>query len=100
MNTAVTFQPATAAGANARSSGSTGTGAAPELSVIIPVFNEEDSLDRLYDKMCQAMTPLKKTWELILVDDGSRDRSFEILQTIAARDKRVKVVRFVRNFGQ
>jgi glycosyltransferase involved in cell wall biosynthesis len=72
----------------------------PELSVIIPVYNEEDSLDRLYDKVTQAMAPLNKTWELILVDDGSRDRSFEILETIAARDHRVRVVRFVRNFGQ
>jgi glycosyltransferase involved in cell wall biosynthesis len=72
----------------------------PDLSVIIPVFNEEESLDRLYDKVVGAMQPLGKTWELILVDDGSRDKSFEILQRLAAADRRVRVVRFVRNFGQ
>lgn len=73
---------------------------APELSVIIPVYNEEDSLDSLYEKVYQSMEPLGKTWELILVDDGSRDGSFKILQKLAANDLRVKVVRFVRNFGQ
>ncbi len=72
----------------------------PQLSVIIPVYNEEDSLDRLYEKVVAAMRPLNKTWELILVDDGSRDKSFEILQRLAAADVRVRVIRFVRNFGQ
>ena len=73
---------------------------APEMSVVIPVYNEEDSLDHLYQKMLSAMEPLGKTWELILVDDGSRDNSFTVLQRLAAADRRVKVVRFVRNFGQ
>jgi glycosyltransferase involved in cell wall biosynthesis len=99
MNTAITFEPGIAASAAAAGT-SPRQPSNPELSVIIPVYNEEDSLDRLYEKVTQAMTPLNKSWELILVDDGSRDRSFEILQTLAARDKRVKVVRFVRNFGQ
>jgi glycosyltransferase involved in cell wall biosynthesis len=72
----------------------------PELSVIIPVYNEEDSLDRLYSRVEEAINPLNKTWELILIDDGSSDRSFEILERLGAADYRVKVVRFVRNFGQ
>lgn len=74
--------------------------ALPELSILVPVFNEEDNLGLLYDKIVAAMAVVGRTWELILVDDGSRDRSYEILQQIAAGDNRVKVVRFVRNFGQ
>jgi glycosyltransferase involved in cell wall biosynthesis len=73
---------------------------APELSVIIPVYNEEDSLERLYDKVVSSMAAAGKTWELILVDDGSTDGSFKVLEKLAAADPRVKVVRFVRNFGQ
>lgn len=72
----------------------------PELSIIIPVYNEEESLDRLYEAVVSALTPLSKTWELILVDDGSRDKSFEVLQRLAESDPRLRVVRFVRNFGQ
>jgi glycosyltransferase involved in cell wall biosynthesis len=99
MNTATTIQPGIAASTD--SSGySTLRSTTIDLSVIIPVYNEEDSLHRLYEKVIGAMTPLNRSWELILVDDGSRDRSFEILQQLADRDKRVKVVRFVRNFGQ
>jgi glycosyltransferase involved in cell wall biosynthesis len=72
----------------------------PELSILIPVYNEEDSLPRLYEKLVQAIDPLGKTWEVIIVDDGSRDKSFEILQEMARKDRRWRVVRFVRNFGQ
>lgn len=72
----------------------------PEISLIIPVYNEEDSLRRLYEKVVQAMEPLQKSWEAILIDDGSRDRSFEILKELADKDSRMRVVRFVRNFGQ
>lgn len=72
----------------------------PELSVIIPVYNEEDSLDRLYQRVIESMSVLNRTWELILVDDGSSDKSFEILTKLSAGDRRLKVVKFVRNFGQ
>lgn len=99
MNSAVTIDPVVAKDAPVPSDLDR-TVNQPELSVLIPVFNEEDSLDRLYDKVVSAMQPLNKTWELILVDDGSRDKSFEVLQKLAAADQRVRVVRFVRNFGQ
>lgn len=72
----------------------------PAISIVIPVFNEEDNVDALYAKIIDAAGKLERTWEAILVDDGSHDRSFEKLETIARRDKRIKVVRFVRNFGQ
>jgi glycosyltransferase involved in cell wall biosynthesis len=73
---------------------------APHISVLIPVFNEEDSLEKLYDKVIAAIEPLGMTFEVILVDDGSKDRSPDVLKTLAARDKRIKVLYFVRNFGQ
>lgn len=99
MNSTVTINPVLAASIEPRGD-MTDHLQVPELSVIIPVFNEEDSLERLHAKVVESMTPLGKTWELILVDDGSKDSSFKILQKIAASDYRVKVVRFVRNFGQ
>ncbi|MBY0360024.1 MAG: glycosyltransferase family 2 protein [Candidatus Obscuribacterales bacterium] len=75
-------------------------GPAPELSVLIPVYNEEESLPHLYQKLRSELDALQRSWELIMVDDGSKDSSWSILQKIAAEDKRVRCVRFVRNFGQ
>jgi glycosyltransferase involved in cell wall biosynthesis len=72
----------------------------PELSVVIPVFNEEDNIDELYKQVKAALDQLQRSWELILIDDGSTDTSFDKLSKIAEIDKRVKVIRFVRNFGQ
>ncbi len=72
----------------------------PEISVIIPVYNEEDNLELLYEKLLISLTGTKRTWEVILIDDGSKDTSFAELQKLAANDKRIKVVRFVRNYGQ
>jgi glycosyltransferase involved in cell wall biosynthesis len=72
----------------------------PEISVLVPIFNEEDSLPTLYEKLVQALDSLGRSWEAILVDDGSKDKSWELLEAMAARDKRIHCVRFVRNFGQ
>ncbi len=72
----------------------------PEISVLVPVYNEEESLPALYDKLKGALDSLGRSWEAILVDDGSKDRSWELLEEMAARDKRITCVRFVRNFGQ
>lgn len=72
----------------------------PELSVVIPVYNEEESVELLYKKLGEALDKLERTWELILIDDGSRDKSWELLHQIALKDDRVRCVRFVRNFGQ
>jgi glycosyltransferase involved in cell wall biosynthesis len=73
----------------------------PYLSLIIPVYNEEQNLPLLYEAVVSALKPIKKDWELILVDDGSRDKSIEVLKQIASKDKtHVRVVQFRRNFGQ
>lgn len=71
------------------------------LSLVIPVYNEQDNLALLFDAIYQTMKSLGKTWEVILVDDGSYDRSLSILQEYAAKDPgHVRVISFRRNFGQ
>ncbi len=71
------------------------------LSLIVPVYNEEENLPLLMDAICNALEPLKKDWEVIFVDDGSRDHSLQVLETLFERDPRhVRVVVFRRNFGQ
>jgi len=73
----------------------------PELSIITPVYNEEENLPLLYDAIQQVLKPIGKTWELIFVDDGSRDKSLDVLETLVKKDpKHVRVVVFRRNFGQ
>ncbi len=73
---------------------------APEVSVFLPVFNEEPNLLPLHAKMAEALTKLGRSAEIIYVDDGSTDRSLEVLQEIARRDERVRVVALKRNYGQ
>ena len=73
---------------------------AVDVSVIVPVFNEEESLPPLYDALKGALEALGKTYEMVFCDDGSRDKSLAILREWAAKDETVKVVSFRRNFGQ
>lgn len=73
----------------------------PELSLVIPVFNEEENLPLLYDAIQQVMNGIGKVWEVIFVDDGSHDKSLAVLETLVKRDpEHVRVVVFRRNFGQ
>lgn len=71
-----------------------------EISVVVPLFNEEDNIEPLLIRLREALEPLGKEYEIILVDDGSTDGSFESLRRLHARDPRLKVVRLRRNFGQ
>lgn len=73
---------------------------APSLTITVPIFNEEQNIVPLYDKTRAAMESLGLPWELVLVDDGSRDGSPALLDKIAAEDSRVTVVHFARNYGQ
>jgi glycosyltransferase involved in cell wall biosynthesis len=79
---------------------STGAGQRPEVSVFLPVFNEEPNLRPLHVKLDAALKTLKRTAEIIYVDDGSTDGSLNVLREIAALDDRVRVVALRRNYGQ
>ncbi len=73
---------------------------APELSLFLPVLNEEDNLRPMHAKIREALNELGKTAEVIYVDDGSTDKSLQILREIAAEDSRVRVISLRRNYGQ
>lgn len=70
------------------------------LSVIVPVFNEEESLSVFYDELTKEIQKLDKNYEIIFVDDGSIDRSLEILKKIAKKNKNIKIYSFRKNFGK
>lgn len=70
---------------------------APYLSVVVPVFNEEEILTQFYAEVKSALS--KFEFELIFVNDGSTDRSFQLIETISKEDSRVKFIDFSRNFG-
>lgn len=71
----------------------------PVYSVVIPVFNEVEVLETLYSRMISVLNGLNSPWEMILIDDGSKDGSSEILRTLSERDPRIRVIFFSRNFG-
>jgi len=71
----------------------------PTLSVVAPCFNEEGVLHELYRRISQVLDSSGESWELVLVNDGSRDRTPEIMRELHVQDERVKVVDFARNFG-
>ena len=71
-----------------------------DFSIVVPIYNEEDNIASLYQAITSALDGSGANYEIILVDDGSVDGSFSALKTDAARDTRVKVIRFRRNFGQ
>jgi glycosyltransferase involved in cell wall biosynthesis len=72
----------------------------PELSIVIPVHNESPNIKPLYDELTQTLGQYGRSYELIIIDDGSTDDSFEQLAALQARDPRLRVIRFRRNFGQ
>jgi len=72
----------------------------PELSLFLPVLDEEENLRPMHAKIQEALKSLGKTAEVIYVDDGSTDKSLEILKEIAAHDERVRVISLRRNYGQ
>ena len=76
-----------------------GRGAAPELSVVLPVYNEEESLDPLYDALSAVLDDLEIPWEILIVDDGSTDGSPEVMARLQEKDPRVRVIRHRTNGG-
>ena len=74
--------------------------ARPALSVVVPVFNESESLGDLHHRLTQTLKELGRPHEIIFVDDGSGDGSADVLRALHAQDRAVRVVRFNRNYGQ
>jgi glycosyltransferase involved in cell wall biosynthesis len=72
----------------------------PELSVVIPLYNEAPTLEALYARLARVLGELRRPYEIIFVDDGSTDETFAILSRLAARDAAVRVVKLARNYGQ
>ncbi len=71
----------------------------PEVTIVVPAYNEAQNLPVLYDRVCQAMQPLNFDWGLLVVDDHSTDDTFAVISAIARRDRRVQAIRFARNYG-
>ena len=71
-----------------------------ELSVVIPIYNEEGNIERLQRELSESLDEIGRDYEIVAVNDGSQDRSFELLNAAQARDSRWHVIHFRRNFGQ
>lgn len=71
-----------------------------DISVIIPCYNEEQALQELYSRLCAVLEPITAQFELLFVDDGSSDRSFDIMKQLHEQDRRVKIIHFRKNFGK
>ncbi len=71
-----------------------------DISVVVPLYNEEESINLLYDSITQVMRGLHKRYEIIFVDDGSNDKTFEKAKALHEKDNNLKVVEFRRNYGQ
>ncbi|MGI8672500.1 MAG: glycosyltransferase family 2 protein [Luteitalea sp.] len=72
----------------------------PEISVVIPIFNEALNLEVLHRELTAALEPWGRSYEVLLIDDGSTDGSAEVLARLQHQDSRLRIIRFRRNFGQ
>jgi glycosyltransferase involved in cell wall biosynthesis len=73
---------------------------ATDISVIIPLYNEEESIRELHQQLRASLSRMNSRYELIFVDDGSTDRSFNVLRDLKRNDRHIKIIRFRRNYGK
>src|SRR3989442_1621838 len=71
-----------------------------DLLVVIPLLNEESNLEGLCRRLGEALPALHLSYEVVMVDDGSTDRSFDLLRSVQNRDSHLRIIRLRRNFGQ
>jgi len=71
-----------------------------KLSIIVPLYNEEESIHPLYEAIIRAIDPLDIDYEMVFVDDGSKDGTFSKAEALAQKDNRLRVIKFRRNYGQ
>ena len=71
-----------------------------KIGVVVPVYEGEPTLDQLHRRIVVALSALTEDWQLVLVDDGSRDRSWAMIEGYAAADPRVRAIKFIRNYGE
>jgi glycosyltransferase involved in cell wall biosynthesis len=72
----------------------------PQISIVVPFYNEEGNVEEMHRRLKAVLDGLGRTYEIIYVDDGSRDRTYELLRAIYERDSAVRVIKLRRNFGQ
>ncbi len=71
-----------------------------DISIVVPLYNENESVNFLFDSITQVMNDLKRKYEIIFIDDGSSDNTFELAKAIHNKDSHLKVIKFGRNYGQ
>ena len=72
----------------------------PEVSVVVPVYNEEDSVEELLNRLGETLRETRRTYEIVLVDDGSSDRTLELAEQAQAKEPDLRIVQLQGNFGQ
>lgn len=71
-----------------------------EISIVIPLFNESESLEELHDWILSSMSNYSKSFEIILIDDGSTDNSWQIIKNLSKKNKDTRGILFSKNFGK
>jgi len=72
----------------------------PQISIVVPFYNEEDNIEELYRRLTEVLTSLGKTYELVFIDDGSTDSTYQIMMRLHQKDKNVQIIKLKKNFGQ
>jgi glycosyltransferase involved in cell wall biosynthesis len=71
-----------------------------DISIVIPLFNEDESIGELYKWIVKTLEPYKYSWEVIFVDDGSNDQSWKVIEDLSRNDNKVRGIKFRRNYGK